>query len=516
MQFEGKSLLIRADANARMGTGHLMRCLALAHGWKAQGGTAIFITACDGDDLRRRLTDEGFQVTALEQPHPDPADWEVTSQVLATHPGAWVVLDGYHFRPAYQHLVKAAGHRLLVIDDMAHLEHYYADIVLNQNISAEQLRYSCEPYTRLLLGTRYVLLRPEFLSWRGWQREIPEVARKVLVTLGGGDPGNETLKVIHALQQASVDGLEVVVVVGPSNPHFRKLQSAVHNSRCVVRLAQNVTDISELMAWADLAVSAGGSTCWEMAFMGLPGVILVLAENQRKVAASLDDLGVFMNLGQHTGVSVPDLAGALEMLICDPARRRAMYQIGRELVDGDGADRVVSNMGQLIASTPSAARVQVRRARMHDAEMLWQWANDPKVRANSFHSEAIPLDEHLKWYQEKLASPDTRIWLLEFDRVPVAQVRYELTPLDTAEIGFSVVSDYRGKGLGTQVLVLTSDMACRELGVKRLTGVVFSSNEASARAFTKAGFECVGEELVSGRRCCIFVRECSGTSGEIP
>ncbi|MDY7080712.1 MAG: DegT/DnrJ/EryC1/StrS family aminotransferase [Chloroflexota bacterium] len=143
---DGLPLLIRADANVHIGTGHLMRCLALAQGWQTQGGRATFITACESDGLRQRLSDEGFQVIALEHPYPDPADWEITSQVLAAHPGAWMVLDGYHFDPAYQRQVKKVGHPLLVIDDMAHLDHYYADVLLNQNIHAEQLDYSCEPY----------------------------------------------------------------------------------------------------------------------------------------------------------------------------------------------------------------------------------------------------------------------------------------------------------------------------------------------------------------------------------
>ena len=508
-------LVICADASSHIGAGHLMRCLALAQGWKARGGQATFITACKSDGLRQRLSNEDFQVITLDRPYPDPADWETTSQVLAAHSGAWVVLDGYHFDAAYQCQIKEAGHRLLVIDDMAHLNHYYTDVVLNQNINAERLHYACEPYTQLLLGTRYVLLRSEFLPWRGWQREIPKVARKVLVTLGGGDPDNQTLKVIRALQQVDLDGLEAVVVVGASNTHFRELQSAAHNSGFAIRVVQNVTDMSDLMAWADVAVSAGGSTCWEMAFMGLPNVILVLAENQRGVAEGLDARGIALNLGWYVQVSELDFAQALKMLMSNPARCKAMSEKGRQIVDGAGTDRVVSVMDELDRAVPAANHLWVRPARLSDAKLLWQWANDPTVRANSFHPEPISLDEHIKWYSEKLASPDTRIWILELNQVPVAQIRYDRVDTDTAEIGFSVVPDYRGRGLGTQTLVLTSSMACRELGVKRLKGVAFRSNEASVRAFTKAGFEHVGQEQISGKPCHIFVREWSETIGEV-
>jgi UDP-2,4-diacetamido-2,4,6-trideoxy-beta-L-altropyranose hydrolase len=318
-----------------------MRCLALAQGWKAQGGQVTFITACQNSDLRQRLSEEGFRVITLERSYPDPADWEVTSQALAAHSDAWVALDGYHFDPAYQHQIKEAEHRLLVIDDMAHLDHYYADVVLNQNINAERLYYSCEPYARLLLGTQYVLLRSEFLAWWGWQRVTTDVAHKVLVTLGGGDPDNQTLKVVQALQRVDVDELEAVVVVGASNPHFRELQSAVRNSRFAIRLVRNVSNMPELMAWADVAVLAGGSTCWEMAFMGLPTVVLVLAENQQGIAAGLDEAGVVLNLGSYTEVSIAQVANTLVGLLEDQGLRRQMSQRGKELVDGLGSERAV-------------------------------------------------------------------------------------------------------------------------------------------------------------------------------
>jgi UDP-2,4-diacetamido-2,4,6-trideoxy-beta-L-altropyranose hydrolase len=338
----GNSLVIRADANAHMGTGHLMRCLALAQGWKARGGQATFVTTCESDMLCGRLSDEGFQVGKIERPYPDPGDSAITLQALVAHSDAWLVLDGYHFASDYQRQIKEAGRLLLVIDDTAHLAHYWADVVLNQNINAQGLHYACEPYTRLLLGTRYVLLRSEFLAWRGWRREIPEVARKVLVTLGGSDPDNQTLKVIRALQQMDVDGLEAVIVVGASNPHSRELRSAVRGSRRAIRLVHNAENMPELMAWADVAVSAGGSTCWEMAFMGLPAVILVLAENQRGIATGLDEAGVVASVGWHAGVSSSQVASTLRRLCKDQGLRRQMSRQGRQVVDGLGVERVIN------------------------------------------------------------------------------------------------------------------------------------------------------------------------------
>jgi len=337
----GRHLIIRADANTRIGTGHLMRCLALAQAWKNSGGEVAFITACESAGLLQRLSDEGFEAIQLDSPYPDPADWEVTSQVLATHPNAWMVLDGYHFDSICQIRIKEAGHPLLVIDDMAHLEHYYANIVLNQNSHAEQLNYSCEPHTELLLGAQYVLLRREFLQWQDWKREIPKVARKVMVTLGGSDTNNVTLKVIQALQQVDVEGLEAVVVVGSSNSHFEELQTAVSDLKSPIWLERNVTNMPKLMAWADVAISAGGSTCWEMAFMGLPTVLLVLADNQRDIGEGLSEAGVVHNLGWFEQVTDAKIADALLRLLANPDGRSMMSNSGRELVDGLGRERVI-------------------------------------------------------------------------------------------------------------------------------------------------------------------------------
>ena len=159
-----KSLFIRTDASSQVGSGHFFRCLALAQAWKKQDGYVIFITACENESLRNRITDEGFKLVKIKESYPAPADFETTLSTIKDSPSnkPWVVLDGYNFDDVYQLEIKKNDTSLLVIDDMAHLNHYVADIILNQNINAEALSYSCEPGSKFLLGTDYVLLRDEF------------------------------------------------------------------------------------------------------------------------------------------------------------------------------------------------------------------------------------------------------------------------------------------------------------------------------------------------------------------
>src|SRR5262249_32858596 len=160
---------------------------------------AVFVSCCASVALCQRIVEAGLGFIGLEKPHPARLDLDTTLATLArfatfAHTPPWLVLDGYHFDAAYQQAIRAAGYRLLVIDDMAHLPQYYADVLLNQNMHATALHYHCNPEATLLLGSCYALLRPEFPAWRGRQRSVPEVARKVLVTMGGSDPDNVTLQ----------------------------------------------------------------------------------------------------------------------------------------------------------------------------------------------------------------------------------------------------------------------------------------------------------------------------------
>jgi UDP-2,4-diacetamido-2,4,6-trideoxy-beta-L-altropyranose hydrolase len=345
------TLFIRADATTDIGTGHVMRCLALAQAWQDRGGKVIFISHCESDALRQRLIEEEeMNFITIEKSHPDPSDQECTMGVLHEFSKqnlkntAWLVIDGYHFDAAYQKRIKEAGYKLLWIDDYGHADHYYADLVLNQNISADESFYiHREPDTRLLLGTRYALLRREFKQWQGWQREIPLVARKVLVTLGGGDPNNATLKVIQALKQVHIPGMEAKIVVGPANPNLSSLELEIvdHSN---FQLVMNASNMPELMVWADLAVSAGGSTCWEMALLGLPNMIMYFADNQRPIAEKLHESGAALSMGWSYQLTIESITQNIENILFSQERRKGCSTKSQHLVDGSGAHRVCQDI----------------------------------------------------------------------------------------------------------------------------------------------------------------------------
>lgn len=335
-------LLIRADASTQIGTGHVMRCLALAQACLAEGGQAHFLMGSEGANLAQRILNEGAQVSYLSAQGGSEADAQQAIALANSWQADWVVVDGYHFGAEYQKWLKDAGLYVLAIDDYGHASHYWADVVLNQNITADEALYpSREAYTRLLLGTRYALLRKEFWPWRDWQRQIPPVATKVLVTLGGSDPDNVTLLVIQALQKAQIEGLEAVVVVGASNPHYEHLEQAVNGTETSITLKQNVTNMPELMAWTELAITAGGSTCWETALMGLPSLVIVVAANQRESALKLRKLKLATTLEPTESLSWDLARNVKDMIYLRPETYGELSGRLRNLVDGYGSRRVL-------------------------------------------------------------------------------------------------------------------------------------------------------------------------------
>ncbi len=344
-------LLVRADADEIRGTGHVMRSLALACAWIARGGHVHFLTCRPNSALRDRIQRSGADLTEIDEYYPHPADLLamitfVKEAVISAKKIPWVVVDGYHFTTAYQSVVHSAGCRLLVIDDTAHLPFYDADMILNHGIHAAGLSYSCLPDARLLLGTAYALLRPEFQQSAGAARSATVAARKILVTLGGSDPANATPKVIEALKQLHVPGLEPRIVVGPANSHLNDLKRLASQSRSRIAFETGVQDMAALMLWADVAVTAAGGTCWELACLGVPMVSVVVAENQKSIAAELESAGISINLGWHEEVTVMDIAAALEDILRSPNRRAQMSARGKAIVDGRGVNRVIDAMMQ--------------------------------------------------------------------------------------------------------------------------------------------------------------------------
>ncbi len=330
-------ILIRADATASVGTGHVMRALALAQGLSDLGHLVALVVAELPDHLRGRFATERVQMSWVRAS--DSRDDALQTVKLARQFDAdWVIADGYQFDTAWQQTVVDSGVLLCVIDDYAHLRNYPAHIVMNPNAYASPALYSGKhPEDGLLLGSRYVALRREFRRQQPRDsKDGSAVGNRVLVTMGGVDADGVAPTVASIL--AASREWRVTVIVGTSTI-ARRLADSVANLPGI-RLVANPPDMAALMAQADLAVSAGGTTVWELAFMGVPSVLLELADNQYLVVREADRAGIGFGLGRPTAERLARIPELLARLRRDEELYRAMSSRGRDLVDGQGAIRL--------------------------------------------------------------------------------------------------------------------------------------------------------------------------------
>lgn len=325
-----------------------MRCLALAQGWRAMGGEAQFVMSEPIASLMNRLTAEGIGAVELIGDAPGSlADADEAVRVYQRQGAELLAVDGYHFGAQYQERLKQHDVRLLAFDDYGHAGSYAADFVLNQtNCASEGLYARRASYTRLLLGTDYTVLRREFWPYADFVREHTARATRILVTLGGADPDNVTAKVLSGLTQLRSRNIEVTIVAGSANVHREALADQLAASGLAGRLLTNVSDMPLLMAWADLAVTAGGSTVWELALLEVPCVSVILADNQAPCLDELHARGAVLNLGWHHQASAAAFAAAIESLAHDRLLRVEMASRLQRYIDGRGLDRVLGIVRQ--------------------------------------------------------------------------------------------------------------------------------------------------------------------------
>jgi UDP-2,4-diacetamido-2,4,6-trideoxy-beta-L-altropyranose hydrolase len=332
-------MLVRADASSTIGMGHVMRCLALAQQWLERGRAAMFMMATGARSLASRLAAEKIELVESTATSGTPEDIEATLR-LASERRAFVVLDGYAFDELFQRELVRARVPCVAVDDHARLSRYEADLVVDPNVTAEAAAYVGHARGRVLCGLRYALVRREL-------REVPRrardasPARRLLISFGGADPLALTEMAVSA-----ADGFDTTVLVGSTNPRRDAILRAA--DRLHVRAVLDAPNVALHMAEADLALTAAGTTCSELAYAGLPATVVVSADNQRPVALGFERLGTVRVL-ESTDLTPDRIRNELRTLAGDAARLRAMSDAGRAAVDGQGSARIVDALMEVVS-----------------------------------------------------------------------------------------------------------------------------------------------------------------------
>ncbi|MGN2624134.1 UDP-2,4-diacetamido-2,4,6-trideoxy-beta-L-altropyranose hydrolase [Stutzerimonas balearica] len=366
------NVVFRADASLHIGTGHVMRCLTLAEALAAQGAACRFICREHAGNLIELIRTKGYICHALPSvalPEvalnaPEPAnekalshahwlgatqqqDAEACARLLSEIQPDWLVVDHYALDARWEHDLKPHYGRLMVIDDLADRPHR-CDLLLDQTFgrASEDYRPWVPTDCRLLCGSQYALLRPEFAALRRYslQRRSPPELRRLLITMGGVDKGNATSQVLEALRSCPLPAdCKVTIVMGATAPWLADVERIAQGFPWPTQVKVGVSDMAQLMADSDLVIGAAGATSWERCCLGVPAIMLVLAKNQQQVAKGLEDAGAALIVGEGQPIadSIPRLllriAGNFNAL-------QTMSQAAMQIVDGHGVGAVIKKM----------------------------------------------------------------------------------------------------------------------------------------------------------------------------
>jgi UDP-2,4-diacetamido-2,4,6-trideoxy-beta-L-altropyranose hydrolase len=353
-----------------------MRCLTLAEELRTREIKTVFICRSLPGNINDYVKDRGFALTELSAGNSDLAgtsarptheqwlgvepavDAAETARAIAALEGVhWLIVDHYGLsRPWYEVMRPHVG-RILAIDDLADRK-LECDLLLNQNL----LAYRDDPYTdllpsrcRKLLGPQFALLRSEFEEWHAKTKVRQAKVNRVLVSYGGVDATNETAKALEAIGSLGIDNLEFTVVLGSANSHADSLSKSVKDLNQVT-IYRNVDHMAELIAQADLALGAGGTTTWERAYLGLPAIITTVAANQVPSARAMAEAGAAVYLGTSEEVTNVQVASAIREILDDPPRISQMSRKAAALFGEDSRPGVKKVADAMFNRQPESDR----------------------------------------------------------------------------------------------------------------------------------------------------------------
>lgn len=338
-------LIVRADAGRAMGYGHLVRSAALASAWRAAGGDAVLVTSCERlpGDL------EGEMIEIIPPSHDTSGDFAVLARIASARPPDWLAIDGCHFDLAYVATARGFSRRVLLVADEPNDATIAADGVLDHNLGSEHLPYRTAPGTLCLFGPRYALLRAAFAATAG-VRHTRTLADRVLLIMGASDVAGRIPELMRAIDTEIEHRIQVAVVVGAGGANVPSIEAVAASARrSRFQVYRDPADLRELMASADVAVSAAGTTVWELCALGVPTVLVTVAANQVRGAAALDRAGAAINLGPVAALTARDLGVRLRSILEDAPLRARLATAASALVDGRGAGRVVEALRERLA-----------------------------------------------------------------------------------------------------------------------------------------------------------------------
>lgn len=474
------------SASLTVGGGHIMRCMTLASRLSSSGWGCVLAVNPEAIQVVPKLKESGFELVVL----PEIACTEDLAGRFSK--GAeLLVVDHYGLDAVFELSCRTWAKTIMVVDDLADRPHE-CDLLLDTTPGRTALSYKAlvAEGCRFLFGPEYALLRDRFAMLRplALARRNQAKVERILVSFGLTDPAGVTARAVKGIIQSG-SSAGVHVVLSPEAPDYA-LVARLAQDNDKVRVFEHVDDMAELMAHADLALGAAGTTSWERCCLGLPTVLMALADNQELNAKELEAAGAALDLGPAGRVEAADVARAVAHIAGDDAALRAMSQAGADLCDGLGSFRVA-----LAVHPPAQAGdgglVTMRPARAGDVELMFEWQRHPETRRFARRPEPPSWDEHEAWFLAKEYDQECELLMILYEGREAGVFRLDRLENGAWEVSIVVAPELRGRRIGAAALSFADGFWAHE----EMRAEILPGNEASRRMFSAAGYEKAGETI---------------------
>ncbi len=328
---------IRADGSKSKGMGHIMRCIAIATEFKNRGIDIIFITKED-KSVKEILINNNIKNVTINSNDLDDEIEEVVS-IIKKYNINYIMTDSYWLNYKYLLELRMNVEKLICIDDN-NICAYPSNIIINGNIYAQDLNYDViYEDTKLLLGSKYTILRDEFRNNNEY-KIIKKSVENILITMGGSDINNFTPIVIESLIDLN---LKLNVIIGPSFSDISELEK-IYSNNLKVNFIKNPKNLKEIMLKCDIAICAAGSTSYELASLGIPTILIQQAKNQANICSKMSELGIAISLGDFSNITKEMISKEIISLIENYDLRIKMNSISKKQIFRDGIKNIVDEI----------------------------------------------------------------------------------------------------------------------------------------------------------------------------
>lgn len=501
------NIIIRADSALHIGTGHVMRCMVLAKKLRQLGHNISFVMWTFAGNRIEYIEQQGFSVIPLEC---DP-NWHSTSELYSDWLPAHeiedanlmlskviapdlVIVDHYGLGIKWQQQVKNKIQcKIVAIDDL--VRQHDCNLLLDQTLDRQESEYitKVSAHCERLLGSEYALLDERFNQQR-LKNQIQKVSikeYKLLVNMGGIDNSNITLSVLKSLVKSEfIKQGSVSVIISPNSPYYQDVIDFCKVHAETFNIYDFIDDMSSFLAQHQLAIGAAGSSAWERACLGIPSIIIPLADNQKYVCSSL------MNHNAVIKIEVSEVAELLNNGIQTLLDNHSKYVITNyKLCDGLGANRVAFQIQNLFQSQ---LYYRCRYANKDDIQLTYEWQCQAETRKYALNKSIPSYQQHLNWMENKLKSALDYYYIIEIKTdtnliKPVGVVRLDYIESDRFVISIYIDNKHHGKGLASDTLKFI-DIVHPDITIE---ATVLKDNLASQKLFEKLGYIKINPELYS-------------------